>query len=156
MRETDFADARSAGGREMIRRILVAVDGSEGSAKAVRLAREMAVPFGAEVVLLHVIEPPSTFPIEAYGLTRAAVYEVLLQRGRELLEKMAAEFPAGKVEQAIESGSPAETICAQAEERDADLVILGSRGLGAMGRWLLGSVSDRVLHLCKRPVTVVR
>jgi nucleotide-binding universal stress UspA family protein len=60
------------------------------------------------------------------------------------------------VNQIIESGAPAETICAQAEERNADLVVVGSRGMGAVGRWLLGSVSDRVVHLSKRPVVVAR
>ncbi|WP_373047715.1 universal stress protein [Vulgatibacter sp.] len=139
----------------MIQHILVAVDGSDGSKRAVGLARELATALQARVTLLHVIEPPASFPIEAYGLNRNQVYDVQLQGARALLAAIAAEMP-GRVDQVVDSGSPAETICAQSEERDADLVLLGSRGMGTMGRWLLGSVSDRVVHLSKRPVTVVR
>jgi nucleotide-binding universal stress UspA family protein len=140
----------------MIRQVLVAVDGSDGSKRAARFARELAAALQARVTLLHVIELPASLPLEAYGLTRTQVYEGQLEAAGDLLGALAAEMPAGMVEQVIESGSPAETICAQAEERSADLVILGSRGMGAVGRWLLGSVSDRVVHLCKRPVTIAR
>ena len=140
----------------MLKKILVAIDGSESSRKAARFARDLARNFDAHITLLHVIEPPGSFPIEAYGLTRAQVYEVQLESARSLLAALAAELPAERVEQVIESGSPAETICAQADERDVDLIVLGSRGMGAVGRWLLGSVSDRVVHLSKRAVTVVR
>jgi nucleotide-binding universal stress UspA family protein len=140
----------------MIQEILVAVDGSDGSKRAARFVRELASALNARVTLLHVIEPPTNLPLEAYGLTRTQVYEGQLQSAADVLGALAAEMPAGMVDQLIESGSPAETICAQAEERNVDLVVLGSRGMGAVGRWLLGSVSDRVVHLSRRPVTVVR
>lgn len=139
----------------MIQHILVAVDGSDGSKRAISLAREIATAKQARLTLLHVVEPPASFPLEAYGLTRAQVYETQLQGARALLEAVASDLPM-QVEQVIESGAPAETICAQAEERRADLVVLGSRGMGAVGRWLLGSVSDRVVHLSKKPVLVAR
>ncbi len=140
----------------MIRHILVAVDGSDGSKRAARFTRELASALQARITLLHVIELPTSVPLEAYGLTRTQVYEAQLETAGDLLGALAAEMPVGQVEQVIESGSPAETVCAQAEERDVDLVVLGSRGMGAVGRWLLGSVSDRVVHLSKRPVTIVR
>jgi len=139
----------------MIQHILVAVDGSDGSKRALSLAREIANATRARLTLLHVLEPPASFPLEAYGLTRAQVYEVQIEGARALLSALAAELP-GQVEQVVESGAPAETICAQAEERHADLVILGSRGMGPVGRWLLGSVSDRVVHLSRKPVLVAR
>ena len=53
-------------------------------------------------------------------------------------------------------GGPATRIVAFADEIDADLVVLGSRGLGAIGSTLLGSVSRKVLHDAKRPVLIVR
>lgn len=139
----------------MVRHILLAVDGSDSSRRAARLARGLVNALGSRLTLLHVIELPGSFPVESYGLTRAQVYEVQLESAKALLGALASELPADRVEQVIESGSPSETICAQAEERNADLVIMGSRGMGTVGRWLLGSVSDRVVHLCKRPVTVV-
>ena len=59
----------------MIQEILVAVDGSDGSKRAARFVRELASALNARVTLLHVIEPPTNLPLEAYGLTRTQVYE---------------------------------------------------------------------------------
>lgn len=140
----------------MIRNILVAVDGSDSSKRAVRLARELAMGSNANITLLHVIEPLGSLPLEAWGVSRIDVYEKQLAGAHELLHTLGSELPADRVSQVVESGSPAETICAQADEQNADLVVLGSRGMGAVGRWLLGSVSDRVVHLSKRPVTIAR
>lgn len=139
----------------MIQNVLVAVDGSEGSRKAARLGGEIAGKFGCQLTLLHVIEPPRMTFIEAYGLTMAQVYEVQMQGARAMLAEVAKELPGVQVEQVIVNGSPGEAICQQAEERNADLVLVGSRGLAKVGRWLLGSVSDRVIHHCRKPVTVV-
>jgi nucleotide-binding universal stress UspA family protein len=139
----------------VIQNVLVAVDGSEGSRKAARLGGEIAGKFGCQLTLLHVIEPPRMAPIEAYGLTMAQVYEVQMQGARAMLAEVAKELPGVQVEQVIVNGSPGEAICQQAEERNADLVLVGSRGLAKVGRWLLGSVSDRIVHHCRRPVTVV-
>ena len=139
----------------MIQHVLVAVDGSEGSRRAARMGGELAGRLGCQLTLLHVIEPPRMAPIEAYGLTMAQVYEVQMQGARAMLEEVAKELSDVSSEQVIVNGSPAEAVCQQAEERGADLVLVGSRGLAAVGRWVLGSVSDRIVHHCRRPVLVV-
>lgn len=139
----------------MVQHVLVAVDGSEGSRRAAKMAGEIAGRFGCQLTLLHVIEPPRMAPIEAYGLSTAQVYEVQMQGARAMLEELVREVPGSSIEQVIVNGSPAEAVCQQAEERGADLVVVGSRGLATVGRWLLGSVSDRIVHHCRRPVLVV-
>ncbi|MCW2277192.1 universal stress protein family protein [Heliophilum fasciatum] len=53
-------------------------------------------------------------------------------------------------------GNPAYAICEYAEEHNMDLIIIGSRGMGEIKSLLLGSISDRVLHLAKCPVLIVR
>ena len=55
----------------------------------------------------------------------------------------------------LHSGTPGEALCEMAKEHNADLVILGSRGLNKIRRTFLGSVSDYVLHHCNKPVLVV-
>jgi nucleotide-binding universal stress UspA family protein len=55
----------------------------------------------------------------------------------------------------VETGGPAETLADRADRMDADLVVVGSRGLGAVKRAFLGSTSNRLVHICKRPVLVV-
>ena len=68
-----------------------------------------------------------------------------------------AEVPGDiKVEQLVSDGDPGDEILAQAERLAADLIVIGSRGLGAYAELLLGSVSRKVLHLAKVPVMVVR
>jgi hypothetical protein len=60
------------------------------------------------------------------------------------------------VEQLVVDGDPAQEIVGIARRRDVDLVVLGSRGLGSIGRLLLGSVSETVLHHADRPVVIAR
>jgi nucleotide-binding universal stress UspA family protein len=60
------------------------------------------------------------------------------------------------VERLVSEGDPAREIVRIAEDRDVDLVVVGARGLGALERFLLGSVSETVLHHAGRPVLIVR
>jgi nucleotide-binding universal stress UspA family protein len=60
-----------------------------------------------------------------------------------------------QAETSVLSGSPAETLAEAAAAPDVDLVVLGSRGRGAVARVLLGSVSDRLIHISPKPVLVV-
>lgn len=143
----------------MLGHILVGVDGSEDSRKAARFAGELAERVGARVSLLFVVEPPRSFgmwPMDGFATTGSPLSVEQASSVRRLLEDMAKGFPRAHVEKVVEVGSPAETICRLAETLSADLVVVGARGHGPVGRWLLGSVSDRVVHHASRPVTVVR
>jgi len=75
-----------------------------------------------------------------------------------LLAAAAARFPDARlpIERLVTEGDPAQEIVRRAGERDVDLVVLGARGLGTLGRLLLGSVSETVLHHAGRPVLIVR
>jgi nucleotide-binding universal stress UspA family protein len=142
----------------MVRHILAAVDASDGSRKAARFARELAMQLQARLTILHVLEPIAAVTVgfpEAYGLAHRSESPEEIQRVQALLADMAQGFPADRLDTAIEYGSPPQVICAQAEARDVDLVVIGARGAGALGRLLLGSISDRVVHECRRSVTVV-
>lgn len=141
----------------MLSRILVGVDGSPGARKAAEFAIELARPSNARVILLAVLERPTVVPfgpLDVYAFARKESEEQLTAT-RKVLDEVAHELPAEQVEKRVELGTPAETICEQAEKLGADLVVVGSRGHGAVGRWLLGSVADRVVHLARTPVTVV-
>ena len=142
----------------MVRHVLVAVDGSENSRKAAAFGRELARDVGGKLTLLYVLEPPPVvvvgFP-EVYGMTNRQPTEEELDAVRKMLDEAADGMPADRVEKVIEYGVAAQTILDQCEARKADLLVIGARGLGPMGRWLLGSVSDRVVHHSKCPVTVV-
>lgn len=138
-----------------IQNILVAVDGSEASLKLVSWARQLAQGRNAKILLLHVLAPPPHLPLDRLGVTRPQVHEAQLEWAGSLLDRLGGALENLTVERVIEAGAPADVICAQAEERRADLIVLGSRGMGAIGRWYLGSVSTRVVQQSKRPVLVV-
>ena len=140
-----------------MKRILVGVDGSEPSVKAARLATEIAIRFGARVTLAYVV-PRLLLPPDAYGLTVADVE----QEHRVFAEKLLAHAVTGLDESGVEvdtlvlCGPAAESLAESAQAIAADLVVVGSRGRGAVARMLLGSVTDRLVHISSKPVLVVR
>lgn len=137
-------------------RILVAVDGSEASLKAARMAAEVARRFGARMTLAYVI-PRLLLPPDVYGLTLAEVEREQRAHAEKLVADALSRLGGSglQVETAVLSGSPAETLAEAAAAPDVDLVVLGSRGRGAVARVLLGSVSDRLVHISPKPVLVV-
>lgn len=142
----------------MIKQILLAADGSEGSRRAAAFAREIAQATGARVTLLHVLEPIPMVNVgfaEFYGVTHRQPTEEEMEQLRKALHEMMEGFPADRSEVVLEYGNPADTIVAQAKQRNADLIVIGARGMGAVGRFLVGSVSDRVVHHSECSVTVV-
>ncbi len=142
-------------------RMIVGTDGSPhaiGAAKlAARLVRELRE---AEVVLVNVGHIP-TIALGGPGdglVDLGALEEQLQHAGQTILEKT-AEALAGidtRVSRVYRRGDPAGEIIKAAKEHKADLIIMGSRGLGQIGGLILGSVSERVLHGAHGPVLIVR
>ena len=139
-----------------MKRILVAVDGSGPSSRGAHLAADIALRFGARVTLAHVV-PRLLLPPDAYGLTTAEVERERRAHGESVLhEALAALGGTGvEVDTLVLSGAPAESLADAAAAPDVDLVVAGSRGQGAVARALLGSVSDRLAHLCPKPILIV-
>jgi nucleotide-binding universal stress UspA family protein len=139
-----------------MKRILVGVDGSEPAAKAAQMAAEIAIRFGAKLTLAYVV-PRLVLPPDAYGLTTADVEA----EHREYAEKLLAHTVSQLGESGVQadtlvlSGAPAESLAEAAHASDVDLVVAGSRGRGAVARVLLGSVTDRLVHISTKPVLVV-
>jgi len=142
----------------MVNHILVGVDGSNGSRKAARFAKDLASQAGARLTLLFVIEPPRVIavgPMDSFlEFPRSSPEEI--EAAHKLLDEVADGTASAKVDKIVETGTAAETICAQAEKLKVDLVVVGARGVGPLGRFLVGSVSDRVVHHAGRSVLVVR
>ncbi|HEX7488717.1 MAG TPA: universal stress protein [Anaeromyxobacteraceae bacterium] len=140
-----------------MKRVLVGVDGSEPSMKAAQLAAEIAIRFGARVTLAYVV-PRLLLPPDAYGLTVADVEQEHRVFGEKLLAHALTRLGESgvQVDTVVLCGPPAEGLAESAQTIDADLVVVGSRGRGAVARMLLGSVTDRLVHICPKPVLVVR
>ena len=135
----------------MLERILLAVDASEHAGKAVPAAIELARAGGGAVHVLHVRE---------VVFATARVVDDSLEEAERLVEGVVEELKqAGVAAQGSVRSSaagPARAILEQARDLDASMIVLGSRGLGALGGLLLGSVAHKVLQLASCPVLVVR
>jgi|FLYL01.1.fsa_nt_gi nucleotide-binding universal stress UspA family protein len=145
--------------------ILVAVDGSETASRAVDAAAELAAALDAELVITHVVTEPihSQIPGELYAYARMegttlVREDVRLREGEELVARQVrrAEDVHSRVRERVVEGKAAPAILRVAQEEDADLVVVGSRGRSELASWLLGSVSHAVFHTARRPVLVVR
>jgi nucleotide-binding universal stress UspA family protein len=139
-----------------MKRILVAIDGSDSSHKAARMAADVALRFGAKLMLVHVV-PKLLLPPDVYGLTIAEVEKEHRAYADRLLEKAVStlEEPGLDVSTTVLYGSPAEAIAEEGAAPEVGMIVVGSRGHGAVARVFLGSVSDRLVHISSKPVLVV-
>jgi nucleotide-binding universal stress UspA family protein len=146
----------------MFRSIVVGTDGSETANEAVRQAAELARLLGARVHLVCVYEPVPSAPGagEEAGEVHAESGWVLRPREAvdETLDSAAAVFAAAgvEVERYAQRGDPADAILDVAEERGADLIIVGNRGTTGAKRFLLGSVPNRISHHAPCAVLIIR
>jgi nucleotide-binding universal stress UspA family protein len=132
--------------------VLVAYDGSESARRALGAAAKLAHD-GVSLRVVSVAEPLPQFGRAAAMLTP----EEDAERKRELVEATTILKEHGVEARAVERrGDAATMILDEAESEGADLIVLGTRGLGAGTRWLLGSVSTKVLHHASCDVLVVR
>ena len=138
-----------------MKKILVAVDGSKPSLDAARMGLELAQATGAALSLAYSV-PPLMMPGEVPFTVVNEVLKAEVARGKALLGLVLSELGNPKLETIELQGPVAESIAALADEKGFDLVIVGSRGRNAVARLFLGSVADRLVHICQMPVLVVR
>lgn len=144
----------------MIKTILVATDRSEHARKAVTLAADLAEKYGSRLVLTHVANPKQlTYEAlhaaqvehlidEDLRRNRDRETEVLMTLGRELLDEARTRIRnVPDVATRLEEGDPAKRIIEAAKAENADMIIIGSRGLNTIQGIMLGSVSHKVTQL---------
>lgn len=148
----------------MYRKILVAVDGSETSNKAVSAALEMASYSGGRSVvrLIHVLDEMAYFMgLDPYAGQSYSVISVMRESGEKILaDGLAIVQSAGVQADTVlvdKLGSHlAETVAAEAKAWEASLVVVGTHGRRGIGRMLLGSGAEQIIRLAPCPVLVVR
>jgi nucleotide-binding universal stress UspA family protein len=136
-------------------KILVAYDGSEGARNALRWAAQLGPASGAHSVTVISVAPTleATEPIAdaVDPSSDMATHREQLADAKKLLTKAGVEAAT-----VLKAGNPTEEILDLADAGDFDLIVVGSRGLGGARRFLMGSVSDRVVRHSSKPVLVVR
>ncbi len=142
----------------MFTTIVVGTDGSEPADAAVALAVGLARRIGAVVHLTHVVKAsPSGIPVAQVGSSIAVLGDPEMTRevqsaASAVLEKAAACADGVKVEMHVASGSPADALIELAQKVDADLIVVGSKGMQGTHR-LIGSIPNSVAH--KAPCDVL-
>lgn len=139
----------------MYRRILVAVDGSDTSNKALVAALQLARDRNAQLLLLHCVD--ELLLLADTGLEEGSA----IDRGARVLEEAEAIAKAAGVRSERRlADMPAqrlgETVAEQASDWNADLIVIGSHGRRGLGRVLLGSGAEQILRLAPVPVLCVR
>ena len=143
----------------MLKHVLVAVDGSEGSHAAVRFVMGLVANAQTVVTALTVIEPPAVvpiFPLEGFVTTTPHPSAEQVSHIKAFLAELGRDLAPGRMHVRAEVGHPVDTVLAVAKELNVDLIVVGARGLNPAQRFLVGSMSDRIVHHADRPVLVVR
>lgn len=147
-------------------RILIAYDGSEPSRQALNQGVNIAKLTDSHVTILTVA-PRIMIPLfssEVSSISTAQemgnyyqdmkdYYSKSLKKGVKEIER---NYPELQIETMLKEGRPSSTIVETAEEGKYDLIVIGSRGLGGISGWLLGSTSKKVVESCKVPILVVK
>jgi nucleotide-binding universal stress UspA family protein len=133
--------------------ILFPIDFSERSRALKRQVEWLASRFGSQVTLLHVFEIPACW----CGLGEAPVLNVeclkaLCNSAQQRLHNYEIGVPEARIKHILLEGSVADEIMNWVNERDVDLIVMGTHGYGALQGWLLGSVTAKLLHNARCPI----
>lgn len=138
-----------------MKRILLPVDGSE-SDKAYDTAKSLAKVYGATVYILHVDEPitPIYWANETLTIETPSIPHT--ENGEAIVNDVAKLFKDIDHETLCRFGDASSVIIEVSEEFDVDLIVMCTHGMSAIKRFLLGSVTNKVVHHASKPVLVIR
>lgn len=139
-------------------KLLVPVDSSENSIRALDYAIGLAKQFGLELRLVNAQEEPIVYGGAEVYLTEEKARQLLHEHSEELIKPAVdrARTAGVRFTSAIIVGDVATAIASQAEQNGCDGIVMGTRGMSAIGNLLMGSIATKVIHLSKLPVTLVK
>ncbi len=146
-------------------KVLVAYDGSDASKRALDHAAKMAAMFEGELIILTVV-PKVSVPVYsnaelgAQAMDIASLQERMRENYGQSIKKAEEEihglYPHLKVDTILTEGRPASIIVSEADKQGVSLIVMGSRGLGGITGWILGSTSRQVVDLCTKAILIVK
>ncbi|MBW2057719.1 MAG: universal stress protein [Deltaproteobacteria bacterium] len=140
----------------MIKKLLVATDGSDHAKKAIEYACDFGSKYGASIDVIHVVSPP---PIVYSEASFEPLVDYAKRAGRTILEEAEKTIRRKGVEQVetfLAEGDPAQEIIRHARENHVDMIFLGSRGAGRIGALMLGTVSHKVCNMAEATCVTVK
>jgi len=139
----------------MYERILLPTDGSKATDAAVERALDLAATYDAELHVIYVVDTAAV-PTE---VAADSILESLEEAGERVVadvEERAADAGVETVVAAVEYGTPHRVIREYADDNDVDLIVMGTHGRTGLDRYLLGSVTEKVVRTADVPVLTVR
>jgi nucleotide-binding universal stress UspA family protein len=146
-------------------KVLVAYDGSEPSRRALDHAAKMAAMFEGELTIVSVV-PKVSIPVYsnaelgAQAMDIASLQERMHETYSQALKKAEEEvkglYPHLNVVATLLDGRPSALIVSEADKIGASLIVIGSRGLGGISGWILGSTSRQVVDQCHKAILIVK
>jgi nucleotide-binding universal stress UspA family protein len=153
----------------IFKKVLVAFDGSEQAKRAINYAADLSDSNKGVLVVVTVVPRVTlpVFPDEGFGSIPISAAQdfgeyqdkmkTMYQKSQEeVLKEIKERFPMLTTETVILEGRPSSTIVEQAEKNQVDLIVMGSRGIGGISGWILGSTSRRVVESCTKPVLIIK
>jgi universal stress protein A len=137
------------------KKILVAVDIAEGNEKIAERARDVAERYGAEIILLHVVEYVPVEPMGEALLPAVQIEGELIERARKRIAELAARTGIEQAEQMVYAGNIKAELVRVAQERGVDLIVLGSRERHGLSI-VFNQTEDTILHAAPCDVLAVR
>lgn len=136
-------------------RIILPVDGSDSSSRAIKKALLLAKETGVDVTAMHVVEFPYLAAVDSVS-TYPDLIDVIKKQGNDVLEGVKSQGSklGVLVKTKLVEGIPDDQIIKEAGKDD--LIVMGCKGRTAVSRILIGSVCEKVLHHSKSPVMVIR
>jgi nucleotide-binding universal stress UspA family protein len=154
----------------MFKHVLIPLDGSELAERALEQAEHILGAGEGEITLLTAVNPPEFFTYDSYnGQTLApammsaraavnyqAITDELVKDAQSYLDRIAQRLQSAgyRVHRKIEIGLPAEAILKTAEESRADAIVMSTHGRSGLSRWILGSVTHKVLSAANCPIFI--
>ena len=147
-----------------MKNVLVALDGSEPATRALAVAADLAVRYGATLHLVHVMLRPMVVSEELKEFARTERVDLpvaveMSALGQSIVgagQAGAAATGVHRLKTEVLTGDPAERLLEYAREQAVDLIVVGRRGVGRLRGLLMGSVSWKVNSLAECPVLTVR
>ena len=160
MHPTHGSSPLPSGGRAPVPRIVCGVDGSKQARHAASVALRLAERLGARLTLVHVTPTRTVTPVDSFplGIDPSAYprsSELAFSEAEAAFDALPAEVISSNAEREVRLGQPAVVLAEVAADCDAELIVVGSRGRGALRSALLGSVSTEVAHRARCPVMIV-
>jgi len=139
-----------------MKRILVCVDASQRAPHVLATAVDLARRLDAKIRLFRAVGLPPEIPANIYSISPNKVPDLLLDKAKQDLTELSRDVPPELLDGLFtQIGSPWDAICTAAHTHDADLIVLGSHGYGALDR-ILGTTAAKVANHADRSVLIVR